>query len=76
MVLYRALLNDILGRGKSQAYHHGAGYLAKLDGLASSVATDPRLENHVTYVLGLRKAHGRKSGFWRLVEGDALRASR
>jgi len=73
-VLYRALLNDILGRGKSPAYGHGARYLAKLGELAERVPSDDSdLEDHVAYCLGLKKAHGRKSGFWTLVDGGTRR---
>jgi hypothetical protein len=74
-VLYRALLDDILVRGHSAAYSHGARYLAKLGDIAKSVAGDNGLEDHATYLLALKKAHGRKYGFWSLVEdaekGDA-----
>lgn len=65
-VLYRALLTNILDRGKSQAYGHGARYLAKLGELSKIVPEDPRIETHVTYVRGLKKAHERKAGFWSL----------
>ncbi|MGO8739151.1 DUF6880 family protein [Rhodoblastus sp.] len=67
-VLYRALLNDILGRGKSQAYGHGARYLAKLATLAEGIAESKNIDNHAAYVLRLRKNHGRKVGFWSLTE--------
>ncbi|MDA8231707.1 MAG: hypothetical protein M0006_10245 [Magnetospirillum sp.] len=72
-VLYRALLNDILARAKSPAYGHGARHLAKLEALAGWIADWDGLENHVTYTLGLRKAHGRKIGFWSVVEGKVRR---
>ena len=62
-VLYRALLNDILGRGKSPAYGHGARYLANLAALAEDIADWQTLDNHATYALGLRKSHGRKACF-------------
>jgi hypothetical protein len=72
-VLYRALLDDILVRGHSAAYSHGARYLAKLGDIAKSIAGDSGLEDHATYLFGLKKAHGRKYGFWSLVE-DAGKA--
>jgi hypothetical protein len=34
MILYRALLDDILERARSKAYGHGAKYLGKLRPLA------------------------------------------
>jgi hypothetical protein len=72
-ILYRALLNDILGRGKSQAYGHGARYLAKLATLAEGIADWKGLDNHAAYALGLRKYHGRKAGFWSLTEAGSKR---
>lgn len=72
-VLYRALLADILGRGKSQAYRHGVRYLAKLAELAERLppgASD--LPDHDAYCADIKKAHGRKSGFWALVDSRSL----
>jgi hypothetical protein len=68
-VLYRTLLNDILARAKSPAYGHGARYLASLGELAGFVPDVAGVEDHAAYLLGLRKAHGRKVGFWSLVDG-------
>ena len=67
-VLYRALLNDILVRAKSPAYGHGARYLANLSGLAEKISDAQGVENHATYLAALQKSHGRKYGFWTLVE--------
>lgn len=68
-LLYRRLIDDILGQGRSNAYPHAARYLTELDELAprlepASVEPDPE-----TYRSGLRRRHGRKSGFWNLLEG-------
>jgi hypothetical protein len=68
-VLFRALLDDILARAKAQAYGHGARYLARLAALADGMPDDARLVSHAAYAEGLRKAHGRKAGFWALVKG-------
>lgn len=64
-VLYRALIDDILGRGNSVAYGYGARYLAQLADLAN--ADDA--EDHTSYLSGLKAAHGRKYGFWSAVNG-------
>ena len=72
-VLYRALLDDILTRGKSQAYGHGARYLAKLDSLAAEIPAWGGIDNHVAYTLGLQKGHGRKYGFWSLTPAKPKR---
>ncbi|MFI0845247.1 DUF6880 family protein [Mesorhizobium sp. IMUNJ 23232] len=66
-VLYRALLDDILARAKSNAYGAGARHLARLDALAPAAAADLRLagiDPHAAYRASLRKTHGRKAGFW------------
>ena len=67
-VLYRALLDDILTRARSPAYGHGARYLAKLDEHEPDELAAMGLTDHDTYRAGLRKAHGRKTGFWSIVD--------
>ncbi len=66
-VLYRALIDDILSRARSPAYGHAARYLARLDTLAEHVEMLPDLPDHAAYRAGLKRVHGRKSGFWSLV---------
>ncbi len=67
-ILYRALLNDILERAKAKAYGHGGDYLARLDELSKDVNTEAfrsaGIDDHATYRLQVKKAHGRKAGFW------------
>jgi len=68
-VLYRALIDDILGRARSPAYGHAARYLARLDALADRPEQpSPESPNHATYKAELKRAHGRKVGFWSLVD--------
>ncbi|MFS8036659.1 DUF6880 family protein [Xanthobacter sp. AM11] len=71
-ILYRALLDDILARARSKAYPHAARYLGKLDELAAGTDTEAGVLKdwgaHDDYRAGLEKAHGRKSGFWSLVQ--------
>lgn len=71
-ILYRALLDSILARAKSKAYPHGVKYLRQLDMLAEDADAVPdrpaAMMDHDDYTVSLRKAHGRKSGFWRQVE--------
>lgn len=62
--LYRLLLDDILGNGRSSAYGHGARHLASLDALTGRIqagALDPDPE---AYRDSLRRVHGRKQAFW------------
>lgn len=68
-VLYRALLDDILARARSPAYGHGARYLAKLDDLEPEGLAGAGLVDHESYRDSLRRAHGRKAGFWSIVDG-------
>lgn len=64
-ILYRALLDDILDRGKSQAYGHGARYLAALDRLAPHIGDGwGEIEPHDVWREALRRRHGRKYSFW------------
>jgi hypothetical protein len=63
-VLYRALLDSILKRAQSRAYHHGADYLQKLDKFAPKVPDWDCLIPHDQYLQQLRRSHSRKIGFW------------
>ncbi len=68
---YRALIDDILQRARSPAYGHAARYLARLDALAASGASvEPNAPDHDTYLRNLRQAHGRKAGFWSLIDSS------
>jgi hypothetical protein len=64
--VYRALLDSILGRGKSHTYHHGARYLHRLGALAGSIGDWDGVTSHAEYLAGLHARHGRKSSFWAL----------
>ncbi|GEP02722.1 DUF6880 family protein [Methylobacterium oxalidis] len=59
-LLYRRLIDDILDRGRSQAYAHAARYLAQLEPI------DPE---YGAFRERLRRDHGRKHAFWSLVGG-------
>jgi hypothetical protein len=63
-VLYRALLDNILARAKSQAYGHGVRYLARLTTLGAVLPDNGVLETHDAYLVGIKQKHGRKAGFW------------
>jgi hypothetical protein len=67
-ILYRALLDDILGRARSPAYGHAARYLEKLDALAAHGDSASSIDPHHAYRAALSQKHGRKSGFWSLVK--------
>ncbi len=73
VVLYRALIDSILGRGQSLAYGHGARYYAALEGLEAREDPGWPIEPHRHYRAELRRRHGRKYGFWSRVEGAERR---
>jgi endonuclease YncB( thermonuclease family) len=41
-------------------------------GLASNIDDYQKFESHDAYVEKLKKAHGRKSGFWGLLQNNPL----
>ncbi len=66
-VLYRALVDDILGRGRSPAYGHAARYLATLALIHVDEVAAAGLAGHPAYYDALKRDHGRKYGFWGLL---------
>jgi len=67
-VLYRALIDDILARARSPAYGHAARYLSRLDQMSVGEVAAAELSGHQAYRAALRRTHGRKSGFWTMVD--------
>lgn len=70
-VLYRALIDDILGHARFKAYGHAARYLVRLDALAISSDPDARaafIPAQEDYRAVLREKHGRKTAFWAEVD--------
>ena len=62
--IYRELINSILKRAYSKAYHHGVGYLKKLDEFESLIQNWHPLDSHRSYFDKIKKEHSRKSSFW------------
>ncbi|MCJ2080243.1 DUF6880 family protein [Methylobacterium sp. J-090] len=62
--LYRLLVDDILERGRSAAYGHGARHLAALEALDARLDPGALVPDHAAYRAGLRRTHGRKAVFW------------
>jgi len=69
-VLYRALLKNILDRGVSAAYLHGATYLAALHSLKDRLPRELPFVSHDDFVDEIQRKHGRKYGFWELIPGE------
>ena len=65
VILYRALLLDILDRAYSKAYKYAASYYKKLEQLNNQVEEFPEnIENNEDFQMFLEKRHGRKKAFW------------
>ncbi len=62
--LYRVVLDELLQQGYSKSYHHGVGYLRKLDAMSEKIADWKDVVPHADYVSQLRKAHSLKGSFW------------
>lgn len=75
VVVYRALLLGILGRGYAPSYGHGARYLMRLRKLADAVDGAMPLQSHEAFEAEIRLRHGRKSAFWAHVNGKRLAPS-
>lgn len=63
-VIYRALLDSILRRGRTKTYPHGVRYLKKLDKFAVSITNWRNIVSHADYMEHLEQKHGRKRSFW------------
>lgn len=64
VLIYRALLDSILRRGKAKAYRYGARYLLDMDGWALKISDWKGHPTHDEYKQGLMDLHYRKKGFW------------
>lgn len=68
VVCYRALLTDLLERGYTRAYRHGADYFHKLLALDKVLDDYRELEDAQAFIHGLQTRHGRKRSFWELTD--------
>jgi len=64
ILCYRSLLNDVLNRGHSKAYHHAADYFNKLLLLDNNISDYNNQVDAEEYVLLLQQKHWRKRSFW------------
>ena len=67
-LLYRRLVESVLDRGSSKQYPYAARDFQSCTRLSPRLPTPGSIETHATFVARLQKAHGRKYGFWELVE--------
>jgi hypothetical protein len=66
--LYRRMVEDVLDRASSKQYPYAARDLQCCTRLAGRIPNEPGFEGHETFMDRLAKQHGRKYGFWRLME--------
>jgi len=67
-LLYRRLIESVLERGSSKQYQYAARDLLSSARLAPHLPVPGSIESHAAFVARLQKAHGRKYGFWGLIE--------
>ena len=68
-LLYRHLVSGVLDRATSKYYPYAArDYQAAAD-LADAIENDASMPSHCDWIAELRRQHGRKIGFWSLIEG-------
>jgi hypothetical protein len=75
-LLYRALVLSVLERGYSKAYPYAARDLASVSILGSRLPPESGIPDHATFHAELKAKHGRKRGFWQIVEGARERGRR
>jgi len=67
-LLRRAMIEDTLEGGKSKRYRYAARHLAECKASEPAIEDFGRFATHQQFVDRLKQKHGRKYGFWQLVE--------
>jgi hypothetical protein len=67
-LVLRAMIDFTLTHSRSSRYKHAARHLLECSSLSRQITDFGELETHDAYEARLRKVHGRKSGFWSLVD--------
>jgi len=68
-LLLRAMIEDTLEGAKSKRYRYAANHLAACQSCDAANDNDGAIQTHDAFVDALRQRHGRKHGFWSLVDG-------
>jgi len=68
-LLRRAMITDTLDGSKTKRYRHAARHLQECQSCASVLGEFGRFPDHGQFHAALKQKHGRKYGFWELVEG-------
>jgi len=67
-LMRRAMVLDTLTGGKSKRYRYAARHLAECHACDPAITDYGDFPSHTQFVEGLKQDHGRKHGFWRLVD--------
>ena len=67
-LVLRAMIDFTLIHARSKRYKHAARHFLECASLARQIPDYGELEPHAEYEAKLRKLHGRKSGFWSMVD--------
>jgi hypothetical protein len=67
-LLYRRLVERVLDRGSSKQYPYAARDFQSCTRVSLRLPTPGSIETHAAFVARLQMAHGRKYGFWGLME--------
>lgn len=68
-LMRRAMIQDTLDGGKSKRYRHAARHLAECRSCDPAIDDYGDVPTHAQFVEALKQTHGRKHGFWQLVDG-------
>ena len=68
-LMRRAMVEDTLNGAKSTRYRHAVRHLAECQASDRAITDYGTVLTHEEFVAALRKKHGRKYGFWSLVDG-------
>jgi hypothetical protein len=66
-LLYRRMVESILGRASVNQYGYAVRDVRHCESLAGQLPGDAGIEGHDAFMARLRKEHGRKARFWELV---------
>ncbi len=67
-MMRRAMVRDTLDGGKSKRYRYAARHFAECQSCDTAIDNYGDVPTHTEFVEALRQKHGRKFGFWRLVD--------
>ncbi|MBK3746223.1 hypothetical protein G3A39_44615, partial [Paraburkholderia aspalathi] len=67
-ILLRSMIDFTLKYARSSRYKHAARHLVECGSMVRYIDDFGTIRTHDSYVADLRKVHGRKHGFWSLLD--------